>query len=163
VGVRYRPRRPLDRQRDQGPVVRATWECDVEPPLPCRAELELPGEAPDTVAVRIHDGDDPPLARLGAEVWRRQDVLLFVWPALPDDGEVRLLAGARDLEAPDYDFAALGPVLLARAGHPAELDLEGAAADGESLWWGRWVLPAALGVAAVFLLLLLRRILAEGV
>ena len=74
---------------------------------------------------------------------------------------MRLLAGARDLEAPDYDFAALGPVLLARSWHPAELDLEGEAAK-DGAWWGRWVLPAALGVAAVFLLLLLRRILSEG-
>lgn len=113
--------------------------------------------------MRIHDGDDPPLAPLSTEVWRRRDVLLFVWPPVPEggEGEVRFLAGARDLQAPDYDFAALGPVLLARAWQPAELDLEGETAeDGAS--WGRWVLPGALGVAAIFLLLLLRRILSEG-
>lgn len=161
VGVRYRPRRPVARQSERGPVVRTTWDCDPEPPLPCRAALALPGEAPELVAVRIHDGDDPPLAHLGAEVWRRSDVLLFVWPSASEEGEVRLLAGARDLEAPDYDFAALGPVLLARSWHPAELDLQGESA-GDRVWWGRWVLPAALGVAAVFLLLLLRRILAGG-
>ncbi|HKH46812.1 MAG TPA: DUF3999 family protein [Thermoanaerobaculia bacterium] len=160
VGVRYRPRRPVTRQRERGPLVRETWECDPEPPLPCRAGLALRGEAPEILAVRVDDGDDPPLAHLGVEVWRRRDVLLFVWPSVPEGGEVRLLAGARDLAAPDYDFAALGPVLLARPWRPAELDLgEGAGEDGA--WWGRWILPAALGVAAVFLLLLLRRILAE--
>lgn len=160
VGVRYRPRRPVTRQRERGPLVRETWECDPEPPLPCRAELALRGEAPEILAVRVADGDDPPLAHLGAEVWRRRDVLLFVWPSVPKGGEVRLLA-ARDLAAPDYDFAALGPVLLARPWRPAELNLE-KEAEGTGAWWGRWVLPAALGLAAVFLLLLLRRILAEG-
>jgi hypothetical protein len=160
VGLRYRPRRPVTRQREQGPLVRETWDCDPEPPLPCRAELSLRGQAPEIVAVRIHDGDDPPLAQLGAEVWRRRDVLLFVWPSASEEGQVRLLAGARDLAAPDYDFAALGPVLLARPWQPAELDLEGKTTK-DGAWWGRWVLPAALGIAAVFLLLLLRRILAE--
>jgi Protein of unknown function (DUF3999) len=161
VGVRYRPRRPLTRQRERGPVVRTTWDCDPEAPLPCRAELALRGEAPDILAVRIDDGDDPPLAHLGAEVWRRRDVLLFVWPAVPPGGEVRLLAGAREMAAPDYDFAALGPVLLARSWRQAELDLA-PETDGGGAAWGRWVLPAALGVAAVFLLLLLRKILGEG-
>lgn len=161
VGVRYRPRRPVARQRERGPIVRATWDCDPEPPLPCRADLALGGQAPEIVAVRIHDGDDPPLAPLAVEVWRRRDVLFFVWPAASEESEVRLLAGARDLGTPDYDFAALGPVLLARSWHPAEIDLEGEAAESGA-WWGRWVLPAALGIAAVFLLLLLRRILSEG-
>ncbi len=162
VGVRYRPRRPMTRQRELRPVVRETWDCDPEPPLPCRAGLALRGAAPDILAVRIHDGDDPPLAHLGAEVWRRSDVLLFAWPPVPEggEGEVRLLAGARALEAPDYDFAALGPVLLARPWQPAELDLQEPGTGGAA--WGRWVLPAALGVAAVFLLLLLRRILSDG-
>lgn len=160
VGLRYRPRRPVTRQREQGPLVREIWECDPEPPLPCRAGLALRGQAPEIVAVRVHDGDDPPLPHLGAEVWRRRNVLLFVWPAASEEGQVRLLAGARDLGAPDYDFAALGPVLLARPWQPAELDLEGKTTK-DGAWWGRWVLPAALGIAAVFLLLLLRRILSD--
>lgn len=161
VGLRYRAGRPAG--REAGPVVRETWDCDPAPPLPCRAELETPGqprEAPERLAVRVHDGDDPPLARLSAEVWRRRDVLLFVWPEVDDEAEVRLLAGARDLRAPDYDFAALGSVLLARPWQPAEVDLDGASA-AEDPAWGRWVLPGALGLAAVFLLLLLRRVLTE--
>lgn len=161
VGLRYRPRRPVTRQREQGPLVRETWDCDPEPPLPCRTELALRGQAPEIVAVRIHDGDDPPLAQLGAEVWRRRDVLLFVWPSTSEEAQVRLLAGSRELAAPDYDFAALGPVLLARPWKPAELDLEGESTN-DGGWWGRWVMPAALGIAAVFLLLLLRRILLDG-
>jgi hypothetical protein len=32
------------------------------------------------VAVRFDDGDNPPLSGLGATLWRRRDVLLFVWP-----------------------------------------------------------------------------------
>lgn len=161
VGLRYRVRRAA--RREEGPVARETWDCDLAPPLPCRAALEIPGrprEAPEALAVRIHDGDDPPLARLGAEVWRRRDVLLFVWPEVDDDAEVRLVAGARELRAPDYDFAALGSVLLARPWQPAEVDLDGASA-AEDPAWGRWVLPGALGLAAVFLLLLLRRVLTE--
>jgi hypothetical protein len=161
VGLRYRARRAAG--REGGPVVRETWDCDLAPPLPCRAELETPSqprEAPETLAVRVHDGDDPPLAHLGAEVWRRRDVLFFVWPEGEDKAEVRLLAGARDLRAPDYDFAALGSVLLARPWQPAEVDLDGASA-AEDPAWGRWVLPGALGLAAVFLLLLLRRVLTE--
>ena len=161
VGVRYRPRRPVARERERGPLVRSTWDCDPEPPLPCRADLALHGQAPEIVAVRIYDGDDPPLPHLAIEAWRRRDVLLFVWPSASDESEVRLLAGARDLQAPDYDFAALGPVLLARSWHPAALDLEGETSTS-GVGWGRWVLPTALAVAAVFLLLLLRKILGEG-
>lgn len=161
VGIRYRPRSPVAaRTREGRPLARASWDCDPEPPLPCRAELALPGEASKTVAVRIHDGDDPPLAGLAVEVWRRRDVLLFIWPAGAADGEVKLLAGAQDLKAPDYDFGALGPVLLAHPWHLVELDLDEDVA-GSGAWWGRWVLPAALGIAALFLVSLLRRVLAE--
>lgn len=164
VGVRYRSRRPGG--KDGGPVLRETWDCDLAPPLPCRAELEIPGppREAETLAVRVHDGDDPPLAQIGAEVWRRRDVLLFVWPHAEGEpkgeAEVRLLAGARDLRAPDYDFAALGPILLARPWQPAEIDLDGTSVADDPAW-GRWVLPGALGIAAVFLLLLLRRVLTE--
>ncbi|HEX7185240.1 MAG TPA: DUF3999 family protein [Thermoanaerobaculia bacterium] len=163
VGVRYRePEGPLRRReetRERAPVARETWACDSTPPLPCRAVLSLPDPAPKIVSVRLHDGDNPPLASLDAELWRRRDALLFVWPETSEKEPVRLLAGA-DLTEPVYDFAALGDLLLARPWQPAELALEGDAPKSAP-WWSRWVMPAVLAVAGIFLLILLRRILAE--
>src|SRR5262249_19997436 len=113
-------------------------------------------------SIRLDDGDNPPLGSLDSAVWRRRDVLLFVWPGkVSGKGEpVKLLAGSDQLTAPDYDFAALGAVLLARPWQPAELDLAGTSTVKPSRW-ARWALPLALTLAGAFLLLLLRRILAE--
>jgi hypothetical protein len=160
--VRYVERRPLRRRgRDGEPaaVARQIWECSPQPPLPCRAWLDLPGgRAPELLTVRFADGDDPPLAGVDLALWRRRDVLLFAWP---EDGPVSLLAGASGLAAPDYDLESMGDLLLARAGRTAELDLAGRLAAEEAAWWSRWLMPAALGLAGLFLLFLLRRILAE--
>jgi Protein of unknown function (DUF3999) len=166
LGVRYlEPARTL-RERAEGgdpePVARETWQCSPTPPLPCRQELPLPGPAPVLLSVRFHDGDNPPLAGLAATVWRRSDVLLFVWPEVDDATPVRLLAGARELRAPSYDLETLGEVLLGRPWQPAELDLEGTASPEGGPWWSRWVMPVTLVVAGVFLLVLLRRILTEA-
>lgn len=167
VGVRFRePEGPLRRReeaRERAPVARETWVCDSPPPLPCRAVIPSSGSLPEPalkiVAVRFHDGDNPPLASLDAELWRRRDVLLFVWPETGEGEPVRLLAGA-DLAEPVYDFAALGDLLLARPWQPAELVLE-ADEPQSPPWWSRWVMPVVLAAAGIFLLLLLRRILAE--
>lgn len=163
VTVRYvesrRSPRSLSRptaRRQEPAAARDDWDCRPEPPLPCRLLLPLPAGAPELLTVRFHDGDNPPLSDLDLELWRRRDVLLFVWP---EEKAVHLLAGAKDLRAPDYDLEALGDVLLARASQPAELDLTGRLAPGETPWWSRWVLPVALILAGTFLLLLLRRIL----
>lgn len=168
VGARYlepiRRSRLPDDPRERQPVARTLWECDPDPPLPCREALPLPGTAPKILSVRLDDGDNPPLAGLDAELWRRRDVLLFVWPQAASAGNpepVRLLAGAERLTAPAYDFATLGEALLARPWQPADLDLEGAAPAGGGKAWTRWAMPIALTLAGVFLLLLLRRILAE--
>lgn len=165
VGVRYlQPARSLREKaggRDEPPVTRETWECRPEPPLPCRQPLPLPGTAPALLGVRFHDGDNPPLTGLDVSVWRRSDVLLFVWPEVGADTPVRLLAGAEGLRDPSYDLETLGDALLARPWQPAELDLEGLASR-EGAGWGRWVMPATLAIAGIFLLLLLRRILTEG-
>ncbi|HKV07303.1 MAG TPA: DUF3999 family protein [Thermoanaerobaculia bacterium] len=165
VGVRYlRPARSLREKAeglDEPPVARETWECRPEPPLPCRQSLSLPGPAPALLGVRFHDGDNPPLAGLDATVWRRSDVLLFVWPDVGAETPVRLLAGAEGLRDPSYDLETLGDVLLGRPWQPAELDLEGLAAE-RGPGWSRWVMPATLAVAGIFLLLLLRRILTES-
>jgi hypothetical protein len=165
VGVRYlQPARSLREKaggRDESPVARETWECRPEPPLPCRQQFPLPGPAPALLGVRFHDGDNPPLTGLDAAVWRRSDILLFVWPEVGTDTPVRLLAGAEGLRDPSYDLETLGDALLGRPWQPAELDLEGRASEGGA-GWSRWVMPVTLAIAGIFLLLLLRRILAES-
>jgi hypothetical protein len=165
IGVRYRePDRPRRQNgwrkaRNADAVVRETWECRPQPPLPCRQQVPLPGRAPQVLSVRFHDGDNPPLTGLEATVWRRRDVLLFVWPQTEEP--VRLLAGRETLQRPSYDLAALGGTLLSHPWQPAELDLEGEAAVTEPRWT-RWVMPLTLGIAGVCLILLLRRILAAA-
>jgi len=163
VGVRYvEPAPPGAKKRERSAVARQTWECVPEPPLPCRVHLPLSGAATALLSVRFHDGDNPPLPGLQATVWRRGDVLLFVWPEpVESEAPVRLLAGREGLSAPSYDLAALGESLLSRPWQPAELDLEGAAPP-EAPWWSRFILPMTLGIAGVFLVLLLRRILTEA-
>ncbi len=86
------------RRRGRPTLVQGTWECRPQPPLPCRDLLPLPGRAPSVVEVSFHDGDNPPLAGLGAELWRRRDVLLFVWPET--ETPVRLVAGPDTLTRP---------------------------------------------------------------
>jgi hypothetical protein len=169
VGVRYLepvrrlrrlPQDPMGDSREPPPVTRTLWQCDPDPPLPCREALELPGTAPKLLSVRLDDGDNPPLAGLDAAVWRRRDVLLFVWPKAGRGESVKLMSGSERLTAPAYDFATLGEVLLARPWQAAELDLAGTSTAKPSRW-ARWALPLALTLAGLFLLLLLRRILAE--
>jgi hypothetical protein len=135
-------------------VARGVWQCTSRAPLPCRDLLALDGRAPRLLSLRFEDGDNPPLGSLDLSLWRREDVLLFVWP---ERGDVRLLAGAAGLTAPDYDLAALGDQLLARPWRPAELDRGGSAAPAPR--WARWILPVTLGVASLLLLALLRRVL----
>lgn len=153
-------RRPVTVSYAQEAAASSTWECVPEPPLPCRERLELSGPAPRLLTVRLRDGDNPRLSALGVTVWRRRDVLLFVWPQLEEEGVVRLLAGAETLEAPRYDLAALGPALLGRPSRTAELRSVGAAA--EKPWWSRWVMPLGVTIAAAWLVWLLRRILSEA-
>jgi uncharacterized protein DUF3999 len=164
VGVRYLeparvPRRENGRRKNRPALVRETWECRPQPPLPCQARLPLSGRAPRLLSVRFYDGDNPPLADLEATVWRRRDVLLFVWPA--GEEPVRLLAGPETLRTPSYDLAALGETLLSHPWQPAELSLTGDASPSEP-WWNRWVMPLTLTIASVCLVLLLRRILSEA-
>lgn len=163
--LRRLPDDPLGELREPQPLAHPTWQCDPEPPLPCREALDLPGGAPKLLSVRLEDADNPPLASLDIAVWRRRDVLLFVWPGTGGSGAgkddaVKLLAGSERLTAPSYDFAALGTALLTRPWQPADLDLTGTATLKPSRW-SRWALPLALALACLFLLFLLRKILAE--
>ena len=151
---------PDRRSRSGEAAANSDWECVPEPPLPCRARLDLSGTAPRLLTVRLRDGDNPRLPALGVSVWRRRDVLLFIWPELEDDGEVRLLAGAENLEAPRYDLASLGPALL---GHPWQAaELRRAGAVPETPWWSRWVMPIGVTIVAAWLVWLLRRIMSEA-
>jgi hypothetical protein len=160
VGVRYPdPGPPGLAPREERLVAHEDWDCLPEPPLPCRLVLPLAGPAPHHLTVRFADGDNAPLAAVNLAVWRRRDVLLFAWPG---QGRVQLLAGAPDVRAPVYDLAALAEVLPSRPWQLAELDLSGnLLRQGAPPAWSRWVIPASLAVAALCLLALLRRILAE--
>jgi hypothetical protein len=149
------------------PTLRATWECMPQAPIPCRLRMPLPGRAPSVLSLRFHDGDNPPLPDLDTAVWRRRDVLLFVWPqaapkGAPQAGSVRLVAGADSLKAPSYDLQALGDTLTGRPWQPAEISSGGDAPAGGPPWWGRWLRPLMLGLAGLWLILLLRRILMES-
>jgi len=152
----------VDPDRDRELAERSTWECVPEPPLPCRAALQLPGPAPRLLTVRLRDGDNPRLPSVGVSVWRRRDILLFVWPE-KEETAVRLLAGARSLEAPRYelaDIAGIGPALLGHPWQTAEIHSVGAVA--EKPWWSRWVMPIGVTIVAAWLVWLLRRILSEA-
>lgn len=153
-------RSPRSGRAVREPAAKSTWTCAPQPPLPCLERLALHGTAPRLLTVRFRDGDNPRLRSVDVAVWRRRDVLLFVWPEMAKGDAVRLLAGAASLEAPRYDLAALGPALLGRAWEAAEIRSAGEAP--EPPWWNRWVMPAAVGVATIWLLILLRRILSEA-
>ncbi len=152
--ARAAPRRGEERKAP--PSLRQTWDCMPQPPIPCRLRLPLPGRAPSVLSLRFRDGDNPPLANLDAAVWRRRDVLLFVWP---EGASVRLLAGPDMWKSPSYDLQTLGDTLLGYPWQPAEIGTGGARPPGEEPWWSRWVRPMILVVASLWLILLLRRIL----
>jgi hypothetical protein len=159
VGVRY-PEPANGKRRNRPAAVRQIWGCRPQPPLPCHERLPLPGHAPQTLSIRFQDGDNPPLADLEAAVWRRRDVLLFVWPEGEEAAPVRLLVGPENLRAPSYDLAALGETLLSHPWQPAELSLKGDAASEPR--WARWVMPVTLVIAGICLIVLLGRILSEA-
>jgi hypothetical protein len=146
------------RRRERPFIIHDTWVCNPHPPLPCHALLPLPGHAPSVVEVSFHDGDNPPVSGLSADLWRRRDVFLFAWP----EGEepVRLVAGPATLTTPSYDLQALGDVLLSYPWHTAELG-QGRAPARSHPWWSRWMRQIILLVATIALGFLLRRILSE--
>jgi len=146
------------RRRERPFIIHDTWVCRPQPPLPCRALLPLPGHAPSVVEVSFHDGDNPPVSGLSADLWRRRDVFLFVWPE--SEEPVRLVAGPDTLTAPSYDLQSLGDVLLSYPWHTAELG-QGRAPARSHPWWSRWMRQIILLVATIALGFLLRRILSE--
>lgn len=146
------------RRRERPFIIHDTWVCRPQPPLPCRALLPLPGHAPSVVEVSFHDGDNPPVSGLSADLWRRRDVFLFIWPEAEEP--VRLVAGPATLAAPSYDLQALGDVLLSYPWYTAELG-QGRAPARSHPWWSRWMRQIILLFATIILVFLLRRILSE--
>jgi hypothetical protein len=160
VGVRYPTPGPAGlAPREEHLVARGAWDCLPQPPLPCSLLLPLPAPAAHRIGVRFADGDNPPLASVDLTVWRRGDVLIFVWPGKG----VQLLAGSPQLTAPAYDLAELAEVLPTRPYLPATLDLTLTAGlrQDSPPWWSRWLLPVTLAGAVLLLVALLRRTVAE--
>lgn len=135
------------------------WLCQPVPPLPCRLDLDLDAVPPraERLVVVLADGDDAPLPSLVAQLWRRLDVLLFFWPQTAE--RVTLEAGSAELGAPRYELDTRRGELLGRPWRPASVIAESATAENGRR--GRWILLGSLGVAALFLLGLLHRILKE--
>lgn len=171
------PLSPVDERRL---VTSTVWGCPGAGRAPCRDTLALrapvvrtAGGSPTRAApsgavakprleVVIHDGDDAPLPRVDARVWRRQDALAFAWPA--GNGDVRLVAGAPGLAAPTYDIEAIRADVIARVTRDVQATPSPVDAGADTLWArlranARGLLVGALGVAAVGLLWLLARML----
>lgn len=129
---------------------------DPSRPAPTLA-LGIPAKAGATVDLILDEGDNAPLPlgrmRLEVPTWR----LRFFHPGV---GEVHLLYGRKDLEAPRYDLSLIAARLDPSAAREARLGSEPSpgAAGGmtgvpRSLFWG------ALVTAVVVLLLVLARLL----
>jgi hypothetical protein len=146
------------------------WTCGETPPFPCPLELELrlgldrgrapAGGAPPTpprseLVLAFDDGDNAPLPAVAAELWQRDDELLFVWPDAA--GHVELVVGSPEVAAPRYDLELVAERLLARPFVTATLEPR-AEDPGPARLRGTLAL-GALGAAAVVLLVLLSRLL----
>lgn len=136
------------------------WQCAARPPLPCRLTLALDGSPAGRLSVEIDDRGAAPLGSVDLELWRFRDVLLFPWPS--GERALALGAGARDLEAPDYDLADRLDELLARPWREAHAVLdEPAGGPGGGGRIGSWAVAVCLVLAAALLLLLLHGVLKE--
>ena len=141
-------------------AARGDWDCSAPPPLPCLWQDDIGvGEGVDRVAVRFDDGDNPPLPRVDAALWRERLLLAFVWPA---GGEVRLLAGNPDLGRPRYDLEPLAPQLLSRPWRAAAVDVGGGTRGEErDPAWLPLLIPAVLALAAVVLVAILAQVIGK--
>lgn len=151
-----------DVERAAGPS--REWTCPPREARSCALWVPLHFDGPPTptgeprpdweLIVESDDGDNPPLAELTAEVWVRQPLFYFVQPPLPV-----LLRESRKLAAPRYDFAGLGPGLPREEAAPARPGkAENVKTPAEA---PRWLLPVAIGLAALALLGVLARVLRQ--
>lgn len=154
-GRHRRPAQPGLSERWYQAFPRIHWRCRDTLPLPCRVATELGSVPEPLLIVEVDNGDNPPLPGVDVELWRRRDVLLFVWPAA---GPVTLEGGRENLRAPRYDLAALRDLLLLRDWQKIEIGTV-AEEPAPPADWGRWALTAVVVLAAGVLLLLLARLL----
>lgn len=87
---------------------------------PHRLILDLNDELGSAVMVRIHNGDDPPLAVTGVRAWTRGSELRTNVP----EGGARLVYGNRRADAPSFDLALISSALSRVPTHPGTLGPE---------------------------------------
>jgi len=143
------------------------WACDPLPPLSCRRVIGLGDgtaapegtEPPRRLVLEVEPsaGEGGAPGALDVELLRHRDVLLFPWPG--QGQEVRLVAGAPDLGAPDYELGDRLAELLARPSRRAELGPEGGEPERDRRVGG-WTMVLTLLVGLGALLWLLNGILA---
>jgi hypothetical protein len=139
----------VDRRRTEAFAV-ASWQCPDRQPLPCDFRRSIGRPASGELRIEVSNGDNPPLGDLEAELWTHRDVLVFVWPGQ----DVVLRAGA-DVGTPRYDLANLADLLARREMMVVEAAERLEVPSEPTL--PPWALPAAIGLAAAVLLLLLVR------
>lgn len=163
--LRFFQREPVPGRSGELEIAPAvTWICPASLVLECelRATLHLqprPSSAGPRVVgelselfIELEDGDNPPLPAARAELWTRWPVLYYVHPGTPV-----VLREGLGLALPRYDFASLGPRLLREEAVEALTRPE--AADGGPVEAPRWLLPLAVGLAALVLLAVLARVI----
>lgn len=163
--LRFFQREPVPGRSGELEIAPAlTWLCPASLVLDCelRATLHLqprPSSAGPRVAgelgelfIELEDGDNPPLPAVGAELWTRWPGLYYVHPGMPV-----VLREGLGLAAPRYDFASLGPLLLRE--EAVEAVARPASPGGGPVEAPRWLLPLAVGLAALVLLAVLARVI----
>lgn len=154
-GVFSRPVRVLELipERPGTPAVRrllASGElrCERSDSLPCNLVLPLQQRSPTTLTIELDDHDAAPLAEIEVRVQRRRQMVELVHPG----GGLALVAGNAEIPAPRYD-----QLPLQHLDAPRLLELGPGEERTESRDHHRLFLIGALGVAALVLVLVLRR------
>ncbi len=125
--------------------------CERSDALPCNLVVPLQQRSPTTLTIELDDHDAAPLTDIEVRVQRRRHRLELIHPG----GPLALVAGNPEVAAPRYD-----PLPLQHLGTPTILQLGPREQRPESGDHHRLFLIGALGVAALVLVLVLRRQLA---
>jgi len=160
--VRIEAPPPADpRRASVGPVVVASadWvHADADTPAPALT-LAIPPVTRDDLQIVVEEGDNEPLPL-------ERPVLLLPGYELRflSDGasRMRLLYGRKDIGAPSYDIALLGPRLVGVPANEAGLEPEGApVARAANAMPGR-IFWAVLVAAVIVLIVIIARLLKQG-